>query len=215
MKSTSNKEFNLAHPAESRDVSQENAGGKSILEIPKYFKHITFNTGHISNDYWSVENNEVSMGVCDFITRALISEGLTVVRLQKKDWPLRLTVDGANLMAEIYLPQDRPKNNPPAISFGVAVDASRGEKLWQALHHRAGQYALKAGVPKHFLCLAGDANAPPEEPWIAAVLAADIERVVKEPDWLESFLQLSLLAAPFESNLAWGFVEWVRKQPQS
>ena len=44
---------------------------------------------------------------------------------------------------------------------------------------------------------------------------ADIERFVKEPDWLESFLQLSLLAAPFESNLAWGFVEWVRKQPQT
>ena len=215
MNSRSNGDFILVHPGQKTDAVKNNAIDKSIVEIPKYFKHITFNTGHVSDDYWDAENNVVSMEMSNFISKTLITEGLSVVPLQKKNWPLRLSVDGTNLMTEMYVPQDRPKNNPFAICFGVAVDAYRGEKLWQALHDRAEQGALKLGIPKQLLCLAGDSDEPPKEPWIAALLTVDIERALKDPEWYESYVQLMCMAAQFESSLAWGFAEWLRKHPQT
>lgn len=135
--SSGSKAGSLEHP--------KNAGSvvRSPVVAPKKFQHITLSTGHVCEQDFS-EIPEIIRNLCkvNFDEIMKFPNGKVMITRPEGEWPARFTLDGTNLLVELFRSDDKAMKNVPEIWFGVAVDASRGVTLWQLLQQKVVEYGL-------------------------------------------------------------------------
>jgi hypothetical protein len=181
-----------------------NAGSvvRSPVVAPKRFSHITLNTGHVSEQFFSeIPGLIKTLWMVNFDDVMLTPEGKVMIVRPEGEWPARFTLDGTNLLVELFRFDDKAMHDVPEVWFGVAVDASQGVALWQLLHQKAVEY----GEP----LAPGLGLKMPNNPWIAAALNQKIDLNSMGFDGFIQRFVLQSWVRKFETMTALGFAEWL------
>jgi len=136
-----------------------------------------------------------------FDCRVNIPEGKVIITRPEGEWPARFTLDGANLLVELFRSDDQAMHDVPEVWFGVAVDASQGVALWQLLHQKAVEYG-ELSIPALGLKM-------PSSPWIAAVLNQKIDLNSMSLDIAIQRFSLQSWVGQYETLTALSFSEWL------
>jgi hypothetical protein len=175
---------------------------RSPVVAPKKFQHISLSTGHVCEQDFS-ETPENMRNSCkeNFDEIMQFPEGKVMMARHSGEWPARFTLDGTNLMVELFRSDDKAMKDVPEVWFGVAVDASQGFPLWQLLHHKAVEYGLPS--------VRGRRLNMPNSPWIAAALNQKINlKSIGLDDIVQRFF-LQGWVGQYEVMIALGFSEWL------
>lgn len=183
----------------------EDSGQAFCFEMPKLLIHKTINTKHsVSQDLSKFTDDERALCLEYFVDYINNPDCEPSVAWAGYEWPARFILNESNLLVELFHLEDKARKGIPELWFGVALDVSRSESLWNLLYGKAYKY----GWVKH-------TELPiklPKSPWIAAVLNYDMEpNSINMKRMTERFI-LQSNAGPFEMFVAIGFAEWMKSK---
>lgn len=160
-------------------------------------EHVTLNTGHSRRSYADEVSEEALT-----VARELLADALSASRREVEipalaGCRLSATADGPLLIATVWGPPTELRGSgpvrPPLVTYGVALRAKPGARLWRMLHQAQGA------------ALETDPDVQPPAPWVAARIEVGVALL------MEAMPDLMMDLADFGRVLAWAWA--TREQP--